>query len=301
MILIALRFDYDLTKTFDILVGKEPNQQRFTVYHDIITRRSKFFHAARSGRWTTQPDQATVLDDHEPDVFSVYLHCVNFGRKALHEHIDAIPVTERIDNEDANNHSFEEAEEGEEGTQDDAEDHGVEGSQASELESDGSEESNDTGRCLWKVGDMEYPDKFLVDLYLLADKLMDPATANMAIDKLISVCEVRDSYPSPALISYVYGSTTVGSPLRRLIRDWYVLTVSNSWVDGISQRDYPHDFLKDLVYEIHILQRDNPMKRVRKVFAAEKLADRRTKDHYHQKVDKISLSIAMPQHHHQED
>lgn len=73
------------------------------MYHYVLTRRSKFFRAPRSGRWTTQPERATVLDDHEPEVFSVYLHCVNFGRKALEEHIDAIPVAEKIDSTDAEN------------------------------------------------------------------------------------------------------------------------------------------------------------------------------------------------------
>jgi hypothetical protein len=32
-----------------------------------------------------------------------------------------------------------------------------------------------------------------VDLYLLADKLLDPITANMAIDKLIRVSEASNA------------------------------------------------------------------------------------------------------------
>ena len=59
------RHNYDLTKSFDVLVGKEPNQQRFTVYHDLLVHRSGFFKAARSSRWT-QPDQPTTLVDHDP-------------------------------------------------------------------------------------------------------------------------------------------------------------------------------------------------------------------------------------------
>lgn len=38
---------YNLTKSFDVLVGKEPEQQRFTVYHDLVTQRSEFFRAGR--------------------------------------------------------------------------------------------------------------------------------------------------------------------------------------------------------------------------------------------------------------
>lgn len=294
------RFNYDLTKTFDVLVGKEPKQQRFTVYHDILTRRSEFFRAARSGRWTTQPEQATVLDDHEPDVFSVYLHCVNFGRKALEEHIDAIPVAEKNDSQNLDSDSSQRAEEGEESkesTQANDENGAIEETPSIGPESDARENSDAIDNYVWKVGDNEFPDKFLVDLYLLADKLMDHVTANMAVDKLIRMSESRNAYPSPVLITYVYGSTTAGSPLRRLFRDWYVFTVVESWVDNIHRDEYPHGFLKDLVHEIYNLQHDNQGKRIRKVFAAEKLASRRTKDYYHQKVDKAPGPTAMPGHH----
>jgi hypothetical protein len=58
--------------------------------------------------------------------------------------------------------------------------------------------------------------------------------------------------------------------------------------------------LEDLVHEIYRLRCDNQGKRIRKVFATEKLADRRAKDYYHQKVDKTPDSTAMPEHHQEE-
>ncbi|GAB7334044.1 hypothetical protein MBLNU13_g06133t2 [Cladosporium sp. NU13] len=194
------KFDYDLTKTFDVLVGKEPNQQRFTVlpYSMIMNQRC------------------------------------------------SRPL--RLEN-----------------------------------------------------GDNGFRSKFLVDLYLLADKLIDPVTANLVIDKLIRVSETRNEYPGPRLISYVYGSTTTGSPLRRLCRDWYLFTVDESWVDTLHHDSYPHAFMKDLVYETYDLQCNNQRKQVHKIFAAEKLADRRTMKYYHQKVDKDPDATTMPQHHHRED
>ena len=289
------RFDYDLTKTFDVLVGKKPNQQRFTVYHDVFARRSKFFRAARSGRWATEPDQATTLDDHDPEVFSVYLHCVNFGRKALEEHIDAIP-----DDHDLDSDSLEQIEKREKSTKDNDESGVIEETQGIELEGDGREDSNEINHYVWKFGDSEFRDKFLVDLYILADKLMDHVTANMAIDKLIRMAEARDQYSSSDLVSYVYGSTTAGCPLRKLFGDWYVFSVSESWVDTVRQYGYPPAFLEDLIHEIYNLLRDNQGKRVRKVFTVEKLADRRPKDYYHQKVDETSGKTAMPANH-QED
>jgi hypothetical protein len=90
--LIISRYNYDLGKTFDVLVGMERKQQRFTVYHDLLTQRPGFMRAARSGRWSTDPKKPTILDDHKPQVFSAYLLCVNFGADALEEHVDALPT-----------------------------------------------------------------------------------------------------------------------------------------------------------------------------------------------------------------
>jgi len=105
--------------------------------------------------------------------------------------------------------------------------------------------------------------------YLYADKSISPVTANMAINKLIRVAEARNEYPGQRSISYVYGYTTMGSPLRRMCRDWYVFALSESCVDTLHQDKYPHSFLEDLVHEIYGLQRDNQGKRVRNVFADE--------------------------------
>lgn len=182
-------FDFDLTNTFSVLVGKEPNHQRFTVYHDILVRCSKFFRAAKSALWTTKPGQATVLDDHEPDVFSVYLHCFNFGEKALEEHIVAIPMAEGVDN--AQIASYEQAEKAKESEQDYDENDFVEETQSGGLESDDCKDSDEIDHHVWKFGDNEFRDKSLVDLYFLADKLLGPITANMAINKLIPMTEER--------------------------------------------------------------------------------------------------------------
>ena len=72
-----------------MLVGKEPNQQRFTVHHDLLVQRSEFFKAARSSRWT-QPDQPTTLVDHDPETFSTYLHCLYFGVDAIKDRLSLI-------------------------------------------------------------------------------------------------------------------------------------------------------------------------------------------------------------------
>jgi hypothetical protein len=83
------RHHYDLTKTFELLVGKAPNQQRFTVYHDLLVQRSEFFRAARSSRWTKE-GKPTTLDDYNPEVFSTYLYCLYFGASAVKDRLNSI-------------------------------------------------------------------------------------------------------------------------------------------------------------------------------------------------------------------
>jgi hypothetical protein len=52
------------------------------VYHELLTQHSGFFDAARSARWTDSK-KPTILQDHEPEVFSAYLHCIYFGAAGL--------------------------------------------------------------------------------------------------------------------------------------------------------------------------------------------------------------------------
>jgi hypothetical protein len=65
--------------------------------------------------------------------------------------------------------------------------------------------------------------KFLIDLYVPADKLLDPVTTDLVIDELISILyDVNnpDGKVSSAITIHVNASTTdVSSPLRNLVRD----------------------------------------------------------------------------------
>lgn len=73
-------------------MGKEPKQQRFTVHHDFLVQRSEFFKAARSSSWT-QADEPNILDDHDPEDFSTYLHCLYFGVEGIKDRISSIAET----------------------------------------------------------------------------------------------------------------------------------------------------------------------------------------------------------------
>ena len=59
-----------------MLVGAGAKQRRFTVHHDLITKRSKFFRAARSERWTLIKSKPADLQHCDPDIFAKYLHCI---------------------------------------------------------------------------------------------------------------------------------------------------------------------------------------------------------------------------------
>jgi hypothetical protein len=65
--------------------------------------------------------------------------------------------------------------------------------------------------------------KFLIDLYVLADRLLDPVTADLVIEELISILydvDDLDGKVSSAIAIHVNASTKDGSsPLRNLVRD----------------------------------------------------------------------------------
>jgi hypothetical protein len=56
-----------------VLVGAGAEQRRFTVDHELITKRSRFFRTARR---TTGKSKPVDLQDRDPEIFAHYLHCV---------------------------------------------------------------------------------------------------------------------------------------------------------------------------------------------------------------------------------
>jgi hypothetical protein len=124
--------------------------------------------------------------------------------------------------------------------------------------------------------------RFLVDLYLLADKLLDPVTANMVIDEILSFFD-RNIGPLSGVTPHVYASTADGSPLRMLVRDFYIHEVNRSWPTSAGEWDLPTEFLQDFALEICRLQQENPRGTIEVIFE-DHLVNRR-EGHYHQKVD----------------
>lgn len=75
---------YDLSDTFDVIVGQaDLDQQRFTLHTDVFTKRSEFFRVARSPEWLVDPSKPVDLQDDDPEVFSAYMNCAYFGIEIL--------------------------------------------------------------------------------------------------------------------------------------------------------------------------------------------------------------------------
>jgi hypothetical protein len=93
--------------------------------------------------------------------------------------------------------------------------------------------------------------RFLVDVYLLADKLLDPTTANVVIEELRQFVMDATWTTDDATISHVYASTGRKNPLRKLVRDWYLFRDDQSWALDRPKSDWdlPVEFLQDLIIE----------------------------------------------------
>lgn len=105
-------------------------------------------------------------------------------------------MAERADSADIDCNTPEQAEKGEESTQANAEVDVIDETQSIGPGSDTREGSDDIDHHVRMIGGNEFAEKFLVDLYLLADKLLDFVTANMVIGKLIRLSEGKDEKPS---------------------------------------------------------------------------------------------------------
>jgi hypothetical protein len=87
----------------------------------------------------------------------------------------------------------------------------------------------------------------LINLYLLADKLQDLATANMVIDQMNDFYANTDVHPGKGPISTVYRSTTDGSPLRNLLHDLWYRDADDDCEKLLQESCFPKDFLHVLV------------------------------------------------------
>jgi hypothetical protein len=118
----------------------------------------------------------------------------------------------------------------------------------------------------------------LVRLYLLADKLNDIITTNLVMDEIIRLSDELLRVPCSKFVTLAYTSTVVGSPLRKVCRDYYVHEVVD-WVLEVSDEgEFPFEFLKDVLVEFRRISSHNTLDvERRKIFCVD-----REKCYYHQ-------------------
>jgi hypothetical protein len=173
----------------------------------------------------------TRLFDDDPHVFSAYLSCLYFNedfmKRQTVEHRQGDPMSdgswEDCENED--------------------------------------DEDKMIGRMLAKKRG-EHAEhiksvKFLIDVYILADKLLDMTSAVLVLEHLVTYVEGKRWTTDEATISRVYASTSDGSPLRKLVRDWWLFNADQSWALDRAKSDWdmPLEFMQDLIIETSRLRR----------------------------------------------
>jgi hypothetical protein len=124
-----------------------------------------------------------------------------------------------------------------------------------------------------------------VHLYILADKLLDPSTANYIIDELIGFASRNGCNIMNSTITNAYDSTIDGNPLRKLVRDWHI-SISWTWKMVISDKAWAalsHESLQDVIFETSRLRKYLPYLCVKE--ASGNRVSSRPKGFYHQKVE----------------
>ena len=98
--------------------------------------------------------------------------------------------------------------------------------------------------------------KALIKLYILADRLLDPTTANMAIDEIRRFSESVKCNPSAQAITFVFDSTKEGDGLRKLLADFIIYTGAY-----LPEGDVPEGFFKFVLERYLAGRRDGHVER----------------------------------------
>lgn len=167
-----------------------------------------------------------MLVEDDPEVFDAYLNYVYFGIEMLRDgdgryaHLAGESEPESSDGEDEN-------------------------------DSDSDDESVATDekvRAIQAVANEQY--KTLTAVHVLAAKLQDPETANMATDEILRIQGLLLTLPNKETTNFVYESTTRKSHLRMLIRDFWLHHTSEIGESKyILEGGYPAELSQEIVSE----------------------------------------------------
>ena len=91
----------------------------------------------------------------------------------------------------------------------------------------------------------------LIKLYILADRLQDLESANMIMDALVRCSDYHDDVPKAEICTLAYETTPPGSPLRKLMVDWWAHDMPDRLVEADEQ--IPRDMLVDIAREFGMI------------------------------------------------
>jgi hypothetical protein len=217
----------------------EPASQRFTVHSNVLIHRSEFFRAARRSVWLKDSTAPVDLQDKDPEVFSMYLKCIYFGKDVLETDLQIKKKEEQSEDksEQPGPDSF--------------------GLPNTSLTEDEDALSDDV---------VDKHIETLVKLYILADKLGDPTTTNIVMDELVRFCDTHQRNPIRRVVELAYASTTHGNPLRKFLRDSYLHEYNSSEYLYFNDVSFPVDFYRDIYVEFLRLKDHNAANSIGSVY-----------------------------------
>jgi hypothetical protein len=88
---------------------------------------------------------------------------------------------------------------------------------------------------------------------LLSDKLDDPRTANLVIDRITAYSLTSSLVPDSNAVNLAYDSTDDGNPLRKALRDLIIQHISCYFFEDLPAGDYHEDLRDDVerAYQMH--------------------------------------------------
>lgn len=92
--------------------------------------------------------------------------------------------------------------------------------------------------------------KLLIKLYLLADTLIDPVTANLTIDELIRQVSVNQVVIGPDEVNLVYSSTASDCPLRAYIVEWFLHPINFEANELLLDAELTHELKNEIAVEV---------------------------------------------------
>lgn len=155
------------------------------MHSSVMAKRSEFFRAARSERWTSET-KPTELHEHDPSIFDLYLHGV------YHNTLPTMPLAITLPPLDENGRRIKET------------------------------PQQKRQRLAFNEISIDSQLLPLVKLYILSDSLLDPTTANLAVGEINTIGWKRRHLPGAAVLDLVFSNTRENDGLRNLLVDFYV-------------------------------------------------------------------------------